>query len=211
MPKIDGEYPPPSNPFVHSLVASYAFAKSTNPQLIFFFFLSPINTKPPLLFRCHIFQKHLMMDRRIFCCYIIRSCLILAPHFWPLCVQVRALETYCGSLSRYGMKHLRSLANICNAGVRVEAMTKVAAEACPNIPSNSWSLLPKGFSAWVFLCCFLCEQRWSDDIWNKIYIRFSLFEIISFGAKHIIWDVIIKWRMILFDQAVEDWSQIISH
>ncbi|THU72753.1 hypothetical protein C4D60_Mb04t15520 [Musa balbisiana] len=61
--------------------------------------------------------------------------------------MVRALETYCGSLSRYGMKHLRSLANICNAGVRVEAMTKVAAEACPNIPSNSWSLLPKGFSA----------------------------------------------------------------
>lgn len=45
------------------------------------------------------------------------------------------------------MKHLRSLANICNAGVRVEAMTKVAAEACPNVPSNTWSLLPKGFSA----------------------------------------------------------------
>ncbi|CAL9153032.1 unnamed protein product [Musa hybrid cultivar] len=61
--------------------------------------------------------------------------------------MVRAFETYCGSLSRYGMKHLRSLANICNAGVRVEAMTKVAAEACPNVPSNTWSLLPKGFSA----------------------------------------------------------------
>ncbi|CAL9085575.1 unnamed protein product [Musa textilis] len=61
--------------------------------------------------------------------------------------MVRAFETYCGSLSRYGMKHMRSLANICNAGVRVEAIAKVAAEACPNIPSNSWSLLHKGFSA----------------------------------------------------------------
>ncbi|RWW50709.1 hypothetical protein BHE74_00043006 [Ensete ventricosum] len=61
--------------------------------------------------------------------------------------QVRAFETYCGSLSRYGMKHMRSLANICNAGVRVETMAKVAAEACPTVPSNIWSLLHRGFSA----------------------------------------------------------------
>ncbi|RRT79952.1 hypothetical protein B296_00010570 [Ensete ventricosum] len=61
--------------------------------------------------------------------------------------MVRAFETYCGSLSRYGMKHMRSLANICNAGVRVETMAKVAAEACPTVPSNIWSLLHRGFSA----------------------------------------------------------------
>ncbi|PKA66658.1 Vacuolar-processing enzyme [Apostasia shenzhenica] len=63
-------------------------------------------------------------------------------------LQVRIFETHCGSLSQYGMKHMRSLANICNAGIiNKETMAKVSAEACPTVPSNRWSSLHRGFSA----------------------------------------------------------------
>ncbi|XP_074566052.1 vacuolar-processing enzyme-like [Curcuma longa] len=61
--------------------------------------------------------------------------------------MVRTFEMHCGSLSQYGMKHTRALANICNAGVSVEAMAKVSAQACTSIPTNPWSSLHKGFSA----------------------------------------------------------------
>nr|AXQ06495.1 legumain [Vriesea carinata] len=61
--------------------------------------------------------------------------------------MVRTFETYCGSLSQYGMKHMRSLANICNAGVRKESMAEVSSQACMRIPSNPWSSLQSGFSA----------------------------------------------------------------
>ncbi|XP_062202096.1 vacuolar-processing enzyme-like [Phragmites australis] len=60
---------------------------------------------------------------------------------------VRAFEAQCGSLAQYGMKHMRSFANICNAAVRPEAVTKIAAQACTSIPSNRWSSIHKGFSA----------------------------------------------------------------
>ncbi|KAJ1264391.1 hypothetical protein BS78_09G259700 [Paspalum vaginatum] len=43
---------------------------------------------------------------------------------------VRAYERHCGPLAQYGMKHVRSLANICNAGVGEEAMAKVTSQAC---------------------------------------------------------------------------------
>ncbi|KAJ3671182.1 hypothetical protein LUZ60_008608 [Juncus effusus] len=61
--------------------------------------------------------------------------------------MVRTFETYCGSLSQYGMKHMRSFANICNAGVKTEIMSKVASQACTAVPSNPWSSLHKGFTA----------------------------------------------------------------
>ncbi|XP_020099008.1 vacuolar-processing enzyme-like [Ananas comosus] len=61
--------------------------------------------------------------------------------------MVRTIETYCGSLAQYGMKHMRSLANICNAGVRKESMAEVSSQACMRIPSNPWSSLQRGFSA----------------------------------------------------------------
>ncbi|XP_010244352.1 PREDICTED: vacuolar-processing enzyme-like [Nelumbo nucifera] len=61
--------------------------------------------------------------------------------------MVRAFETHCGSLSQYGMKHMRSLANICNAGVTKEMMAGASSQACTSIPINSWSSLSKGFSA----------------------------------------------------------------
>ncbi|KAL0407725.1 UNVERIFIED_CONTAM: Vacuolar-processing enzyme [Sesamum radiatum] len=60
---------------------------------------------------------------------------------------VRTFETHCGSLSQYGMKHMRSIANICNAGVNKEQMAEVSAQACTNVPSNSWSSLHRGYSA----------------------------------------------------------------
>ncbi|KAL7150818.1 hypothetical protein ABFS83_05G138900 [Erythranthe nasuta] len=60
---------------------------------------------------------------------------------------VRTFETHCGSLSQYGMKHMRSIANICNAGVSIEQMAEVSAQACTGFPSSSWSSLHRGFSA----------------------------------------------------------------
>ncbi|KAJ4708156.1 Vacuolar-processing enzyme [Melia azedarach] len=60
---------------------------------------------------------------------------------------VRTFEMHCGSLSQYGMKHMRSIANICNAGIEKEKMAEASAQACVNIPSGPWSSLHKGFSA----------------------------------------------------------------
>lgn len=61
--------------------------------------------------------------------------------------SVRTFETHCGSISQYGMKHMRSFANICNAGIKMEHMNEAAKQACANVPSNPWSSLRKGFSA----------------------------------------------------------------
>ncbi|GAY60595.1 hypothetical protein WN943_000585 [Citrus x changshan-huyou] len=60
---------------------------------------------------------------------------------------VRTFESHCGALSQYGMKHMRSLANICNTGIGKEKMAEASAQACENIPSGPWSSLDKGFSA----------------------------------------------------------------
>ncbi|XP_048530452.1 vacuolar-processing enzyme-like [Triticum urartu] len=49
---------------------------------------------------------------------------------------VRTFQERCGPLTQYGMKHMRSLANLCNAGVREEAMDKAAAQACAANPSS---------------------------------------------------------------------------
>lgn len=60
---------------------------------------------------------------------------------------VRTFERHCGSVSQYGMKHMRSIANICSAGIRVEQMDEASAQACPSPPSGPWSSLKNGFSA----------------------------------------------------------------
>ncbi|KAH1048214.1 hypothetical protein J1N35_038998 [Gossypium stocksii] len=52
--------------------------------------------------------------------------------------QVRTFETHCGSLAQYGMEHMRSLANTCNAGIETEKMGEASAQACFNIPSGHW-------------------------------------------------------------------------
>ncbi|KAE9599954.1 hypothetical protein Lal_00045772 [Lupinus albus] len=62
--------------------------------------------------------------------------------------MVRTFETHCGPLSQYGMKHMRSFANICNLGIQNEKMALASSQACISIPgSPSWSSLHKGFSA----------------------------------------------------------------
>jgi len=64
-----------------------------------------------------------------------------------LSMQVRTFETHCGSLSQYGMKHMRSFANMCNVGIKEEQMREASAQACVTIPANPWSSLQRGFSA----------------------------------------------------------------
>ncbi|XP_021716668.1 vacuolar-processing enzyme-like [Chenopodium quinoa] len=61
--------------------------------------------------------------------------------------MVRTFEKHCGSLSQYGMKHMRSIANICNAGITADQMAEASAQACPNFPSGPWSSVHRGFSA----------------------------------------------------------------
>ena len=60
---------------------------------------------------------------------------------------VRTFETYCGALSQYGMKHMRSIANLCNAGIRKEQMAEASSQACVVFPSGPWSSLHRGYSA----------------------------------------------------------------
>ena len=47
------------------------------------------------------------------------------------------------------MKHMRSIANICNAGISEEQMSEASAQACVTFPSNPWSSVNKGFTAWL--------------------------------------------------------------
>ncbi|WCJ26002.1 Vacuolar-processing enzyme [Euphorbia peplus] len=44
--------------------------------------------------------------------------------------MVRVFETHCGSLTQYGMKHMRAFANICNAGIPEASMEKASVAAC---------------------------------------------------------------------------------
>ncbi|CAH8313056.1 unnamed protein product [Eruca vesicaria subsp. sativa] len=43
---------------------------------------------------------------------------------------VRVFENHCGSLTQYGMKHMRAFANICNNGVSKELMEEASTAAC---------------------------------------------------------------------------------
>ncbi|EPS73966.1 asparaginyl endopeptidase [Genlisea aurea] len=44
--------------------------------------------------------------------------------------MVQVFEERCGSLTQYGMKHMRAFANICNNGVTTEDMAEASAVAC---------------------------------------------------------------------------------
>ena len=61
--------------------------------------------------------------------------------------MVRTFEKHCGSLSQYGMKHMRPLADICNEGVTKNTMAVVSAEACNQMSSRFRTSLHRGFSA----------------------------------------------------------------
>ncbi|CAN4114375.1 unnamed protein product [Withania somnifera] len=44
---------------------------------------------------------------------------------------IKTFEAHCGKLTSYGKKHIRGIANICNAGIASEQMTAATAQACP--------------------------------------------------------------------------------
>ncbi|KAH0645109.1 hypothetical protein KY284_032993 [Solanum tuberosum] len=43
---------------------------------------------------------------------------------------VKIFEVECGRLTAYGRKHVRGIANICNAGITSEKMAAMSAQAC---------------------------------------------------------------------------------
>ena len=61
--------------------------------------------------------------------------------------QVRVFEPHCGSLTQYGMKHMRAFANICNNGVSEAEMKEASIGACGGYNSAKWSPLVLGHSA----------------------------------------------------------------
>ncbi|KAI3858127.1 hypothetical protein MKX03_022446 [Papaver bracteatum] len=44
--------------------------------------------------------------------------------------MVRVFESHCGSLTQYGMKHMRAFANICNSGISVDTMKEASMAVC---------------------------------------------------------------------------------
>ncbi|KAK8963633.1 hypothetical protein KSP40_PGU011084 [Platanthera guangdongensis] len=61
--------------------------------------------------------------------------------------MVRIFESHCGSLTQYGMKHMRSFANICNLGVSMKGMEAACVGACGGYNSAKWNPLSHGYSA----------------------------------------------------------------
>ncbi|XP_023550713.1 legumain [Cucurbita pepo subsp. pepo] len=62
--------------------------------------------------------------------------------------MVRVLEEHCGSLTQYGMKHMRAIANICNKGVSEASMREASMAACNGRRYRGlWHPSNKGYSA----------------------------------------------------------------
>lgn len=63
--------------------------------------------------------------------------------------MVRVLEEHCGSLTQYGMKHMRAIANICNKGVSEASMREASMAACNGRRryGGVWHPSNKGYSA----------------------------------------------------------------
>ncbi|KAL6007918.1 hypothetical protein ACLOJK_033423 [Asimina triloba] len=61
--------------------------------------------------------------------------------------MVRGFETHCGSLTQYGMKHMRAFANICNGGISKDDMEAASVDACGGYTQGSWSPFILGYSA----------------------------------------------------------------
>ncbi|XP_051207852.1 vacuolar-processing enzyme beta-isozyme 1 [Lolium perenne] len=61
--------------------------------------------------------------------------------------MVRVFESHCGSLTQYGMKHMRAFANLCNNGVSEAEMKEASVSACDGYSSAKWNPLVLGHSA----------------------------------------------------------------
>ncbi|GKV38100.1 hypothetical protein SLEP1_g46046 [Rubroshorea leprosula] len=60
---------------------------------------------------------------------------------------VRVFETQCGSLTQYGMKHMRAFANICNSGVSQALVEEACMAACTGLETRQWHPSNRGYSA----------------------------------------------------------------
>jgi len=56
-------------------------------------------------------------------------------------------ETHCGSLTQYGMKHMRAFANICNSGISEDSMEKACMAACGGYNGELLHPSNRGYSA----------------------------------------------------------------
>ncbi|XP_061348195.1 legumain [Gastrolobium bilobum] len=61
--------------------------------------------------------------------------------------MVRVFETHCGSLTQYGMKHMRAFANICNSGVSKASMEEACMAACGGYDTGHLHPSNRGYSA----------------------------------------------------------------
>ncbi|XP_059639209.1 legumain [Cornus florida] len=61
--------------------------------------------------------------------------------------MVRLFETHCGSLTQYGMKHMRAFANICNNGVSKAAVGEACVAACSGYNMLQWNPANRGYSS----------------------------------------------------------------
>ncbi|XP_062222622.1 asparaginyl endopeptidase Rep2-like [Phragmites australis] len=77
----------------------------------------------------------------------VRPCQPVVDDWGCLKRMVRIFESHCGSLTQYGMKHMRAFANICNSGVTDTAMKQASIDACGSYNSARWSPLVQGYSA----------------------------------------------------------------
>ncbi|GAB4857040.1 hypothetical protein Ancab_014951 [Ancistrocladus abbreviatus] len=78
-----------------------------------------------------------------------RSGLPLVDDWDCLKSMVRIFETHCGSLTQYGMKHMRAFANICNNDISKSDMEKACSAACRgyNLGGSKWHPSSHGYSS----------------------------------------------------------------
>lgn len=66
----------------------------------------------------------------------MRSCVAHFPHNTAQ-GMLAAWEDSCGPLDQYGMKHSRTFANLCNAGVPIDTLARTAGGQCsPAVPAS---------------------------------------------------------------------------
>ncbi|XP_045788398.1 legumain isoform X2 [Trifolium pratense] len=61
--------------------------------------------------------------------------------------RVRVFESHCGSLTQYGMKHMRAFANICNNGISEESMEEACMASCGGYNVGLLHPSNRGYSA----------------------------------------------------------------
>nr|QCW05331.1 asparaginyl endopeptidase 2 [Viola philippica] len=61
--------------------------------------------------------------------------------------MVRSFERHCGSLTQYGMKHMRAFANICNYGISQASMEEACGVACGGHDVGESHPFIRGYSA----------------------------------------------------------------